>query len=177
MDCSLPGSSVHGISQARILEWVAISSSSRGSSRLRIKPTSPALVGRFFTAEPPGKSITASHWNFKKKGCFYSPLVGSDPRVSGRQLHPSRMAQEVYPSEQCGDGTLTENMCSCREGWSGSWQEAGALMSGQALGDRGLLWEDSQAPASKERRNALQETGKLQGKSWIRAGVSTGFKR
>ena len=31
LDCSLPGSSVHGISQARILEWVAISSS-RGSS-------------------------------------------------------------------------------------------------------------------------------------------------
>ena len=30
MDCSLPGSSLHGISQARILEWVAISSS-RGS--------------------------------------------------------------------------------------------------------------------------------------------------
>ena len=31
MDCSIPGSSVHGISQARIPEWVAISSS-RGSS-------------------------------------------------------------------------------------------------------------------------------------------------
>ena len=31
MDCNLPGSSVHGISQASILEWVAISSS-RGSS-------------------------------------------------------------------------------------------------------------------------------------------------
>ena len=31
MDCSAPGSSVHGISQARILEWVAISFS-RGSS-------------------------------------------------------------------------------------------------------------------------------------------------
>ena len=30
MDCGLPGSSVHGILQARILEWVAISSS-RGS--------------------------------------------------------------------------------------------------------------------------------------------------
>ena len=27
MDCSLPGSSLHGISQARILEWAAISSS------------------------------------------------------------------------------------------------------------------------------------------------------
>ena len=34
MDCSLPGSSVHGISQARILEWFAISYS-RGSSRPR----------------------------------------------------------------------------------------------------------------------------------------------
>ena len=34
MDYSLPGSSVHGILQARILEWVAISSS-RGSSQLR----------------------------------------------------------------------------------------------------------------------------------------------
>ena len=34
MDCSLPGSSVHGIFQARILEWVAMPSS-RGSSRIR----------------------------------------------------------------------------------------------------------------------------------------------
>ena len=34
MDCSPPGSSVHGILQARILEWVAIFSS-RGSSQLR----------------------------------------------------------------------------------------------------------------------------------------------
>ena len=34
MDCSLPGFSVHGVSQARVLEWVAISFS-RGSSRPR----------------------------------------------------------------------------------------------------------------------------------------------
>ena len=47
------GISVHGISQARIQEWVAISSS-RGSSRPRTEPASPmspALAGRFFTAE------------------------------------------------------------------------------------------------------------------------------
>ena len=37
MDCSSPGSSAHGISQARILEWVAISFS-RGSSQLRNQP-------------------------------------------------------------------------------------------------------------------------------------------
>ena len=42
MDCSPPGSYVHGIFQARILEWVAISFS-RGSSDPGIEPRSPAL--------------------------------------------------------------------------------------------------------------------------------------
>ena len=48
MDCSPPGSSVHGISQARILEWVAISFS-RGSSQPGIEPVSAALADGFFT--------------------------------------------------------------------------------------------------------------------------------
>ena len=41
-DCSPPGSSALGIFQPRILEWVAISFS-KGSSRARIEPKSPAL--------------------------------------------------------------------------------------------------------------------------------------
>ena len=54
MKCSPPGSSVHGISQARIMEPVTISSS-RGSFRHRDrKPTCPAFAGGFFTTEPPG---------------------------------------------------------------------------------------------------------------------------
>ena len=57
MDCSLPGSFVHEISQARILEWVAIFFS-RESSQLGIKLTSPALAGRFFTTELPEKPVT-----------------------------------------------------------------------------------------------------------------------
>ena len=51
MDCSLQGSSVHGILQARILKWVAISSS-KGSSWPRDRTESVislALVGSFFT--------------------------------------------------------------------------------------------------------------------------------
>ena len=51
MDCSPPGSSVHGILQARILEWVAMPFS-RGSPHPGIKPVSlisPALAGEFFT--------------------------------------------------------------------------------------------------------------------------------
>ena len=57
MNCSPPGSSVHGILQARILEWVAISFS-RGSSQPRVRHTSlafPALAGRFFTTVSPRK--------------------------------------------------------------------------------------------------------------------------
>ena len=54
MECSSPGYSVHRISQAKILEWVAISFS-RGSSHREIKLMSPALAGGFFTAKPPGK--------------------------------------------------------------------------------------------------------------------------
>ena len=37
MDCSPPGSSVHGILQARVLEWAAMPSS-RGSSKPGIEP-------------------------------------------------------------------------------------------------------------------------------------------
>ena len=48
MDCSRPGSSVHGILQARILEWVAISFS-RGSSRLRDRTQVSCIAGRLFT--------------------------------------------------------------------------------------------------------------------------------
>ena len=45
MDCSLPGSSLHGILQARILEWVAISFS-RGSSRPRDQTWVSRILGR-----------------------------------------------------------------------------------------------------------------------------------
>ena len=47
MDCSLPGSSVHGISQARTLEWAAISFS-RWSSQPKDQTQVSGIVGRFF---------------------------------------------------------------------------------------------------------------------------------
>ena len=52
--CRVPGSSVHGIFQARILEWAVISYS-RDLANSGIKPTSPALAGGLFTIAPPGK--------------------------------------------------------------------------------------------------------------------------
>ena len=47
VDCSLPGSSIHGILQARILEWVAISFS-RGSSQPRDRTQVSHIAGRRF---------------------------------------------------------------------------------------------------------------------------------
>ena len=54
LDCSPPGSSIHEVFQARILEWVAISYS-RGSFQPRDRTCIPCIAGEFFTAEPPGK--------------------------------------------------------------------------------------------------------------------------
>ena len=48
MDCSPPGSSVHGILQARVLEWIAIPFS-RGSSQPRDQTQVSHILGRFFT--------------------------------------------------------------------------------------------------------------------------------
>ena len=56
MDCSPPGSSVHGILQARILEWVAFPSPGDLPDP-GIKPRSPALQAESLPSEPPGKPI------------------------------------------------------------------------------------------------------------------------
>ena len=56
MDYSPPGSSVHGILQARILGWID-TLFSRGSSQPRIKPGSPTLQADSLLSESPGKPI------------------------------------------------------------------------------------------------------------------------
>ena len=63
VDCSLPGSSVHGIPQARILEWVVFSPPG-DLPNPGIKPASlpsPALAGGFFITVPPGKLWELEH--------------------------------------------------------------------------------------------------------------------
>ena len=57
MDCSLPVSSVCGLLQARILEWVAIPFS-RGSSRTREKTQIDCVLqADSLPSEPPGKPL------------------------------------------------------------------------------------------------------------------------
>ena len=68
VDYSLPGSSVHGILQARILEWVTISFS-RGSSRPRDQTQVSFIAGRFFTVqttrEAPIYDLSLRLWFFQ----------------------------------------------------------------------------------------------------------------
>ena len=65
MECSPPGSSVHGIFHARILEWVTIYFS-RGRPDRGIKPRSPALQADSLPTELWGKSYGCENWTIKK---------------------------------------------------------------------------------------------------------------
>ena len=82
MDCSPPGFSGE-ISQARMLEWVAISYS-RGSSRSRDRTciSSPALAGWFFTTEPPENSVKYFICNSIQKHFHKKPQIISSLDVS-----------------------------------------------------------------------------------------------
>ena len=65
MDCSLPGSSVHGFLQARILKWVAMASS-RGSSWPRDQTQVSCIAGRFLTGWATREALIASLLHLKK---------------------------------------------------------------------------------------------------------------
>ena len=74
MDCSLLGSFIHGIFQARILEEVAVSYS-RDLSNPGIEPeslVSPALAGGFFIIAPPGKPRFLLFFQVANTECFYT---------------------------------------------------------------------------------------------------------
>ena len=87
MDCSLPGSSVHGIFQARVLEWVAIHCLLRRGTGERYGSPAQPLVGAEW-ASPPSKqlSVSDSSWFRNCQGA-----TGSDPAqpLVGEQWDPS----------------------------------------------------------------------------------------
>ena len=95
MDCSLLDSSVHGISQARMLKWVAISFS-RGFSRPGDRTPISCIAGRFFTSEPAWK-LPCLHPSLLS---WHGPSVISAREV---RLWASRCGWEV---------------CEWREGWA-----------------------------------------------------------
>ena len=83
MDCSLPGPSIHGILQARILQWVAISFS-RGSSYPGIEPWSSALQVDSLLTELGGKAM----------GLISILVRGGRGELQGKQMTARNRAEE-----------------------------------------------------------------------------------
>ena len=97
MDCSLPGSSVHGILQARMLERVAIRFS-RGPSHPGIKPaslTSSALAGDLPLAPPGEPESDCSMW---QKGHITDPMPW--PKCLSDTIPGAQLICSVCPKGQ-----------------------------------------------------------------------------
>ena len=97
MNHSLPGSSVHRILQARILEWVAISFS-KGSSWCRNQTQVSCIAGRFFTDWATSEAL---YWSGQM---FPSPGELPNPRIEPRS--PTLQADSL-PFEPPGKPTPT----------------------------------------------------------------------
>ena len=98
-DLRPPGSYVHGISQARILEWVAISFS-RGSSQPRDRTLISCIVDKFFTAEPqtfisPG-GVAFIRFQAPVPSCFPHGGGGGRGRKAKKQLKDSAITEFHY---------------------------------------------------------------------------------
>ena len=88
LDCESSDSYAHGISQARILEWV-VSSCSSGSPWPRDQLealASPALTGKFFTTLPPGKPNN-KHYSSESDSWDHISLIVSNYFFLVKYLH------------------------------------------------------------------------------------------
>ena len=108
MDCSPPGSSVHEIFQARILEWVAISFS-RESSQPRDQSRVFCTAGRFFT-----------YLSYKGSGLLWLP-PGEFPNARTEPRSPASQADSLLseppgkPKAGGGDGIPAEQFQILKE--------------------------------------------------------------
>ena len=97
LDHSPPGSSVHGILQARLLEWVAISFA-RGSSQPRDQTLVSWIAGRFFTIWATRKAPQVVQWlriHLPMQGTQVQSLVWKDPmyHVTTKPVHHNYWAE------------------------------------------------------------------------------------
>ena len=129
MDCSQPGSSVHGFLQARILEWIAIPffiPSPGDVPDLGIEPRSPALQADSSPSQPPRKPI--DHIPY----VYYIPVTYRLPRwLSGKE--------STCQCRRCGFDPWVGKI-PCRR----KWQPTPVFLLGKSHGQRSLaghsLW-------------------------------------
>ena len=100
VDCSPPGSSVHGILQARILEWAAIPFS-EDLPNPRIEPKSPALQADSLPTEPPGKpKLTCGRTETCWPGQEHRVLSDLPRMDSSISLKPQQLIAALEAPEQ-----------------------------------------------------------------------------
>ena len=101
MDCSPPGSFVHGILQARILGWLAISFS-RGSSRPRDQTQASCIAGRskpLILGFPSGSAVKNPS---AMQEMWIQSLGQEDPLEEGMATHSSILAWRIPWTEESG---------------------------------------------------------------------------
>ena len=133
MDCSLPGSSVHGILQARIPKWVAIPFS-RGSSWPRDRTQISCIVGRFLTistrshqgVDTPLNQWLSARWFFLPSGTrqrLHAFLIISAEKrgVIGIWWVQVWLSADQLIVSQCARQTpqwrIVQNKCKFCSGW------------------------------------------------------------
>ena len=132
MDCNPSGSSVHGILQARIPEWVAIPFS-RGSN-----PGSPALQSDPLPSEPPGKPISTTSASQILKGklrCWIKPVNAG---MKGLGHPPERLVSwaptgapcDPRPRWQALERWALEHLPPPARGWSGKSRQHNPALTG-----------------------------------------------
>ena len=140
MDYSLPGSSVHGILQTRILEWLAISFS-RDLPDPGSKPGPPAQQTDSLLSEPPGKLL----WVVKLGKGYLGALMG----LWSGSLRPRHLPRRNVSSAHW--------LCPAAPTWSGSQGRGGVLRistpelcPGQALRPWGTKAKGIRDPAASQ---------------------------
>ena len=134
LDCSPPGSSVHGFSQARVLEWVAISFP-RGSSWHRDLIHVSVSAAGFITTEPPAKSkmkplgryqfsMSAASWS------LYIWKVGQAPDHSKNHVKTQRKVST----------TSQRKMPQKKSALPTSWSWSSSLQNYEGIHNR-YLWQ------------------------------------
>ena len=164
MDCSLPGFSVHGILQERILEWVAISSS-RGSSWPRdwnCISYSSCFAGLFFTAEPAGKptwfvfssvqfsrsvvsdSLRPHEVQHARPPCpSPTPRVHSDSCPSSQSCHPA-ISSSVIPFFSCPQSLPATESFPMNQLFAWGGQSTGVSALASVLPKKSQDWSPSE---------------------------------
>ena len=102
IDCSLPGSSIHGIFQAVVLEWIAISFF-RGSSQPRARTQVSHIVDRYFTIWATREVTKIFHFLYRKWYCkIIEWLKSMHLKIQQHQLKRGASAHKIlYFSELC----------------------------------------------------------------------------